>query len=171
MDEGHPAGRHLRWSRPRRSSAAFSIRSRLPGSGTVAVFSVACGAVAFRMRKVYGVVAAVVAVAALLTFPRLFSEAHFATLDGQLTAWWLMLWAADASLRSDARSTIGVGVLAGLTSAAKFTGWLAWLPLVVSRILRAIARQRSGLLLILPAGAAGVLSSSTRRSGITRSTG
>jgi hypothetical protein len=36
---------------------------------------------------------AIAAVAALLTFPRLFAEAHFATLDGQLTAWWLLLWA------------------------------------------------------------------------------
>jgi hypothetical protein len=120
--------------------------------GTVAVFSAACGAVAFRLRKTYGTAAALVAVVALLTLPRLFSEAHFATLDAQLTAWWLILWAADASLRSDARATIGTGVLAGLVSATKFTGWLVWVPLVVSRMLRGDRRQRLGVLLMLPVG-------------------
>ena len=120
--------------------------------GTIGVFSVACGAVAFRMRKEYGTVAAVVAVVALVTFPRIFSEAHFATLDAQLTAWWLMLWAADASMRSDLRSTIGVGMLAGLTTATKFTGWLAWGPLVASRVLTRDRWRRFGLLLIVPVG-------------------
>ena len=56
--------------------------------GTIGIFSLACGAVAFRMRSAYGAVAATVAVIALVTFPRIFSEAHFATLDAQLTAWW-----------------------------------------------------------------------------------
>ena len=120
--------------------------------GTITVFSAACGVVAFRLRKAYGSVAAVGAVAALLTFPRIFAEAHFATLDGQLAAWWLMLWAADASLRSDLVSTIGVGVLAGLTSATKFTGWLAWLPLIASRLFSRDRRRRFGLLLIVPIG-------------------
>jgi hypothetical protein len=120
--------------------------------GTIGIFSLACGGVAFRMRSAYGAVAATVAVIALVTFPRIFSEAHFATLDAQLTAWWLMLWAADASLRSDVRSTIGVGVLAGLTSATKFTGWLAWAPLVASRLLTRDRWRRLGLFIILPTG-------------------
>ncbi len=120
--------------------------------GTVATFSAACGVIAFRLRRLYGTVAAVVAVVALLTFPRIFSEAHFATLDGALTAWWLMLWAADTSKRTDVGSTIGTGVLAGLTAATKFTGWLAWAPLIVSRVFRGDGRQRLALLLILPIG-------------------
>lgn len=120
--------------------------------GTVAVFSLAIGVVAFRMRKLYGATAAIVAAIALLTFPRLFAEAHFATLDGQLTAWWLILWAADASLRTDIASTIGVGIFAGLTSATKFTGWLAWMPLVASRVWSTDRGRWLGLLAIVPIG-------------------
>jgi hypothetical protein len=115
--------------------------------GPITVFSLACGAVAFRLRKSDGVVAALVAPIALLTFPRMFSEAHFATQDAQLTAWWLMLWAADTSTASGTRQAAGVGVLLGLTSATKFTGWI---PLVVSRALRKDAAQRRALLLIVP---------------------
>src|SRR5439155_16490138 len=119
---------------------------------------------AFHVRNTFGTVAAVIAVVALLTFPRLFSEAHFATLDAPLTAWWLMLWAADLLHRSDTASLVRVGVLAGLTSAAKFTGWLAWAPLIASRLITSvgsgfsrIARERDwrpaiGLLVIIPIG-------------------
>jgi hypothetical protein len=150
-DEGHPA-----WAAVPMAAATLLLSGVLHPLttvrlGTVAVFSLGCGVVAFRARKSYGAVAAMVAVISLLTLPRLFSEAHFATLDAQLTAWWLMLWAADASLRTEVRSTVGVGVLAGLTSATKFTGWLAWMPLVASRMLRD-RRQRTALLLIAPIG-------------------
>jgi len=150
--EGHPA-----WAAIPIAAATSLLTGMLhpltaARFGTVAVFSAACGVVAFRLRKAYGTAAAVVAVVALLTFPRIFSEAHFATLDGQLTAWWLILWAADTSMRSDVGSTIGTGLLAGLTAATKFTGWLAWMPLVTSRIVRRDKRQRLGLLLIVPVG-------------------
>ena len=120
--------------------------------GPIAVFSLACGVVAFHARKTFGTVAAIVAVVALLTFPRLFSEAHFATLDGQLTAWWLMLWACDLRQRTDPDALVGVGVLAGLTSAAKFTGWLAWPPLALSRLMTGERRHVAGLLVIAAAG-------------------
>jgi hypothetical protein len=99
--------------------------------GPITVFSLACTAVAVRLKRDYGTVAAVAAPVALLTFPRIFSDAHFATQDGQLTAWWLMVWAAD-SLPARASA---VGVLLGLTSATKFTGWFAWIPVVASRVL------------------------------------
>jgi hypothetical protein len=150
--EGHPAWGVIPMA------AAKALLSGLLGPltaarfATVAIFSAACGAVAFRVRAVYGMTAAIVAVVALLSFPRIFAEAHFATLDGQLTAWWLLLWAADTSLRSDVRSTIGIGILAGLTSATKFTGWLVWMPLAATRILRPDRRQRLALLLIVPIG-------------------
>jgi hypothetical protein len=120
--------------------------------GTIGIFSMACGAVAFRMRNAYGTAAATVTVIALVTFPRIFSEAHFATLDAQLTAWWLMLWAADASLRPDMRSAAGAGILAGLTSATKFTGWLAWGPVIASRLLTRDRWRRFGLLVVIPIG-------------------
>jgi hypothetical protein len=101
--------------------------------GPMAVFSLACAVVAVRLRREYGMVAALAAPIALLTFPRIFSEAHFATQDGQLTAWWLMLWAADSPNLSPVRAGL-VGVLVGLTSATKFTGWFAWIPVLASRV-------------------------------------
>jgi hypothetical protein len=102
--------------------------------GPVTVFSVACAFVAFRAEKEWGNAAAIIAPLALITFPRVFSEAHFATQDGQLTAWWLMLWAVDAPLGAQARDAAGTGVLLGLVTATKFTGWLAWIPVIASRI-------------------------------------
>lgn len=102
--------------------------------GPLTVFSLACACVTYRANKEWGLVAALAAPVALITFPRMFSEAHFATQDGQLTAWWLMLWAADSQLNAGTRHAAGTGVLLGLTTATKFTGWFAWLPLVVSRI-------------------------------------
>lgn len=118
--------------------------------GPITLFSIACGAVAFRLRKEHGLVAALVAPIALVTFPRIFSEAHFATQDGQLTAWWLLLWVADSSLGASLMPAVGVGVLLGLTSATKFAGWLAWLPIIVSRVLRKDRAQRRSLLVLLP---------------------
>ncbi len=118
--------------------------------GSITVFSVACGGVALRLRKDYGAIAGIVAPIALLTFPRIFSEAHFATQDGQLTAWWLLVWVADSSRRPGLRPAFGTGVLLGLTSATKFTGWLAWFPLIVSRAIRKDPAQRRALLVMLP---------------------
>ena len=120
--------------------------------GPITVFSLSSGFVVFRLKKVFGTTAAVVAPIALLTFPRLFSHAHYATLDGQLTAWWLMLWAVDSSFHGSTRSRVWVGVLAGLTSATKFTGWLAWLPLVLSRVVRRGAVEWRWLFAVVPIG-------------------
>ena len=76
--------------------------------GPITVFSIACGAIAFRLKHDYGTIAALVAPIALLTLPRMFSDAHFATQDGQLTAWWLLLWTVDSSVRRSRRTAIAV---------------------------------------------------------------
>jgi hypothetical protein len=117
--------------------------------GPMMVFSAACGMVALVLKRKWGTTAAIAAPVALLTFPRMFSEAHFATQDGQLTAWWLALWAADALLTSS-RSVAGVGVVLGLTSATKFTGWLAWIPLLVVRLIRKDGQPLRQLLIVFP---------------------
>jgi hypothetical protein len=134
--EGHPAG----------FAIVIAIGQWLAGSltdpltagrlGTMTVFSAACAAVAVRLKKDCGTVAAVVAPVVLVTFPRMFSEAHFATQDGQLTAWWLMLWAAQASFSTTTRGAIGLGILLGLTTATKFSGWLAWAPVIASQLIQ-----------------------------------
>lgn len=117
--------------------------------GPVTVFSLACGVVAWRLKHRYGTVAAVAAPIVMLTLPRLFAEAHFATQDGQLTAWWLMLWAVDASRDRGARTALPAGVLLGLTCATKFTGWLAAFPIVLSGLVNR-PREVRRLFIILP---------------------
>ncbi len=123
--------------------------------GPIAVFSLAAGLVTFRVRQSFGTVAALVAAAALLTFPRLFAEAHYVTLDGQLTAWWLAVWAVEAGARrhwrDEARVSAVVGVLVGFTCAVKFSGWAIWAPLVLARLIAADRRRRAaGLLVAVP---------------------
>ena len=150
--EGHPA-----WSAVPLAAATALFKGVLhpltaARLGTIAVFSAACAAVAFRLRQSQGAAAALVAVTSLLTLPRLFAEAHFATLDGQLTAWWLLLWAVSASPHPGLRTALGTGVLAGLTSATKFTGWLAWPPLIAARLFSADRKGRIGVLVIVPVG-------------------
>jgi hypothetical protein len=140
--EGHPAwggalialGKALGGDRLHPLTAARAV--------PVAVFSIACGAVAFRLKRDEGTVAAIAAPAAVLTLPRLFADAHFAALDGQLTAWWLLLWVVDAAPGRSTRKAIGVGILLGLTGATKFTGWFALGPIVASR---AIDNDRSAI--------------------------
>jgi hypothetical protein len=122
--------------------------------GTIAVFSAACGVVAFRLKERYGTAAALGGVVSLLTLPRLFAEAHFATLDAQLSAWWLILWAVDSSRRSSPRRELATGLLGGLTMATKFTGGLAWVSLVTHRLLSGDRHRRIGLLLVVPVGIA-----------------
>jgi hypothetical protein len=151
-DEGHPG-----WG-----AVPTALSSLLLGSvlhtltatrlGAIAVFSGACAAVAYRMRSVYGPAAAIVGVVSLLTFPRLFAEAHLATLDAQLTAWWLMLWVSESAAHGGSRVALRSGLLAGLTAATKFPGWLAWPPVLIARLIRGNRAWRHLLIL----GAAGV---------------
>ena len=118
--------------------------------GPITVFSTAAGAMSLRLKQEYGTVAALVTPIALLTFPRIFADAHFAAGDGQVTAWWLLLWAADTSRRRGPRTALVVGILLGLTCATKFTGWLAVLPVIGSRIVMRNRQQHSELWVLLP---------------------
>ena len=100
------------------------------------LFSLGVGAMFYRLQREYGVWAvSVMAVAALLMMPRVFAHAHFATLDGPLTACWLLAWALFAPACRDWRLLGGFGVALGLTFSAKFTGWLAPLPFLAWAIL------------------------------------
>ena len=66
--------------------------------GPILLFSLAAGAMFYRLQRDYRVwVVSLTAVAALVTMPRLFAHAHFATLDGPLTACWILAWAAFAT--------------------------------------------------------------------------
>lgn len=146
--EGHPA-----WS-----AVPIALGNGLSGFlhpltaarfGPMVVFSLACGAVAYRLHREWGAVAAIAAPIAMLAIPRMFAEAHFATQDGQLTAWWLMLWVADTSRDRRMRNAVLTGALLGLTCATKFTGWFAVIPVVVGAL---VARSRGlrRLLILAP---------------------
>ena len=134
--EGHPAGFALPIALGRWLAAGFVDPLTAARLGPITLFSVACAAIAVRLKKDHGTAAAIVAPVTLITFPRIFSEAHFATQDGQLTAWWLLLWVVQSSLAGGTRTTVALGVVLGLTTATKFTGWLAWAPTIVSEAIR-----------------------------------
>ncbi|MBI3839772.1 MAG: glycosyltransferase family 39 protein [Planctomycetia bacterium] len=111
--------------------------------GPIVLFSLAVGAMFHRLQREYKVLGvSAMAVGALLTMPRLFAHAHFATLDGPLTACWILVWAAFAPACRDWRWIPCFGLTLGLTLSAKFTGWLAPLPFIVWTILY---RDRGGL--------------------------
>jgi hypothetical protein len=154
--EGHPAGFALPIALTQWLGSPFLdplLASRL---GPITLFSAACGFVAVRLKETHGTAAAIVAPAALLTLPRMFSEAHFATQDGQLTAWWLMLWAIQSASiihRPSSivdRVTVALGVVLGFVTATKFTGWLAWAPTVLTEAAQHRVSALRRLLVILP---------------------
>ena len=142
--EGHPAGFAILIAIAQSVAEPLTDPLTAARIGPITLFSVACAAVAVRLKKDCGTAAAVVAPVLLVTFPRMFSEAHFATQDGQLTAWWLLLWTAQSSFSSTVRGAIGLGVALGLTTATKFTGWLAWGPVIASQLIQRnpVALQR-----------------------------
>jgi len=149
--EGHPAGFAIPIAIGR-----FLLEGKLPvllaaRVGPMLVFGFACGIVAAALRRHWGAAAAIVAPIALLTFPRMFSEAHFATQDGQLTAWWLVLWAAELSIPS-ARAAFPSGVALGITAATKFSGCLSAVPVIASRIFTSNRRAIVQLASLLPVG-------------------
>jgi 4-amino-4-deoxy-L-arabinose transferase-like glycosyltransferase len=119
--------------------------------GPIVLFSIAVGAMFYRLQRDYGVPAvSLTAVAALLTMPRLFAHAHFATLDAPLTACWLLTWAAFAPACRDWRWIPCFSLALGLTFSAKFTGWLAPLPFVAWVALYRDARGLRALAVGLP---------------------
>ncbi|MGD9721759.1 MAG: ArnT family glycosyltransferase [Pirellulales bacterium] len=100
--------------------------------GPIVLFSLAAGAMFYRLTVDYRTPAVGgMAVLALVTMPRVFAHAHYATLDGPLTACWILAWAAFVPATRDARWIVPFGFALGLTLAAKFTGWLAIVPLVL----------------------------------------
>lgn len=104
--------------------------------GPMLLFALAVGAMFYRLQRDYQVWAvSAMAVGALLTMPRVLAHAHFATLDGPLTACWLLAWAAFAPALRDWRWTPVFGLALGLTLSAKFTGWLAPLPFLAWALL------------------------------------
>ena len=62
--------------------------------GPILLFSLAAGAMFYRLGRDYSQAAGLAAVLALLLQPRLFAHAHFAICDSPLMACWILAWAA-----------------------------------------------------------------------------
>jgi hypothetical protein len=148
--EGHPAGFALLIALGQWLFSGFLDPLTAARLGPITLFSIACAGVAVRLSNTHGTAAAIVAPVTLLTFPRMFSEAHFATQDGQLTAWWLLLWVIQSASARGWGVTISLGVVLGFTTATKFTGWLAWLPTVMSQVVHRNAAAVRRVFVILP---------------------
>lgn len=95
--------------------------------GPILLFGVASGAMFWRLASDYSLAAGLTGTAALVIQPRLFAHAHFAGLDGTLSACWVLAW-AFFPVHGERWRAAGWGILLGLTMGAKATGWLAPLP-------------------------------------------
>lgn len=97
---------------------------------SVILFGVLLAAIYLRVAGVWGRPAAVVAVVAVGSMPRMFVHNHLAATDGPLAVFWLLtVWAFEAAC-DDRRKWPLVGLAAGLTMSVKFTGFLVIVPLL-----------------------------------------
>ncbi|MBX3411660.1 MAG: glycosyltransferase family 39 protein [Pirellulales bacterium] len=140
--EGHPAfygivitaGRALgeRWLPP-------LAAARL---GPILLFSLAVGCAAWRLAGDYSRVAAIAGSVALVTMPRLFAHAHYASFDGPLTSCWLIAWAFFEPARRGGWRFLPFGVALGTTLACKSPGWFAPLAFLLVSL---VTRDRAGI--------------------------
>jgi len=134
--EGHPALYGMLIVAGRWISQAWLSPLSAARFGPTMLFAAATGALFYRIGRDRSIVAAVAAVAALMTMPRMFAHAHFALLDGPLTSCWVLAWAVflPASRSADHRfrwsAAVVWGIVLGMTLSSKATGWIAPIPFV-----------------------------------------
>lgn len=96
--------------------------------GPILLFSLAAGAMFYRLGRAYSTAAALGGVAALILLPRMFAHAHFASFDGPLVSCWILAWAAFVPERAGWPRAVPFGIALGMTLSSKATGWIAPLP-------------------------------------------
>ncbi|MGQ9769713.1 MAG: ArnT family glycosyltransferase [Thermogutta sp.] len=156
--EGHPALYGIVIALGRSLAPGFLDPLTRYRFGPILLFSVAIGAVVYRLAGMAGPVTAAAAFLCIFLQPRLFAHAHFASFDGPVTAWWMLAWACCPFFEhrnssaiegcSRIRSTILWGVILGATMSTKATGWFAIVPFVVWAIVR---RKREVVLRVMAA--------------------
>ncbi len=142
--EGHPAFYGIVIAVGQWISSAWLQPLDAARFGPMMLFSLAAGAMFYRMWRDYSVAVAVGAVAALMLLPRMFAHAHFASFDGPLTSCWVLAWATFPVIRDpsasrgvllvrqlNCRTNILWGIALGMTLSCKATGWIAPLPFLV----------------------------------------
>ena len=126
--EGHPAFYGIAIAAGRWLSGQWLGPLESARFGPMLLFGLAAGAMFYRLGREYSVAAGLGAVAALMTLPRMFAHAHFASCDGPLTSCWILAWATFAAGRASRRWAILWGITLGMTLSSKATGWIAPLP-------------------------------------------
>ena len=138
--EGHPALYGIVISLGQGLAQSWLVPLTASRLGPMMLFGIAAGGMFYRLMRQYSFAAAVGAAAALVTMPRLFSHAHFASFDGPLMSCWMLAWATFAPTiagtgnlprKSSWRRfwlTLMWGAALGGTMSCKFTGWLAIAP-------------------------------------------
>lgn len=128
--EGHPAFYGIVIAAGRAAAHAFLRPLESARSGPIVLFSLACGAMFYRLARQYSMLAAAAAVGALLLLPRVFAHAHFASCDGPLLSGWILAWATFAGACRRWPYALLWGVMLGITLSTKAPGWFAPIPFV-----------------------------------------
>ncbi|MDR0703718.1 MAG: hypothetical protein LBF88_01890 [Planctomycetaceae bacterium] len=106
--------------------------------GSLVFFSLAIGAVFYRLQQEFDSVTAIFGVVSILLIPRLFAHAQIAAYDSALMAAWLFSWVFFPYVLKSGWGAFGFGVAVGLTTASKFSGCGVLLPPVLWLIVRLI---------------------------------
>ncbi|MDR2705110.1 MAG: hypothetical protein LBC02_04955 [Planctomycetaceae bacterium] len=106
--------------------------------GSLVFFSLAIGAVFYRLQQEFDYVTAFFGVVSILLIPRLFAHAQIAAYDSALIAAWLFSWALFPYVLKSDWGAFGFGIAVGLTIASKFSGCGVLLPPVLWLIVRLI---------------------------------
>ncbi|HVC97292.1 MAG TPA: glycosyltransferase family 39 protein [Pirellulales bacterium] len=118
------------------------------------LFSLAASAAAYRLCRTVSPVAAFVGVTAMVSLPRLFAHAHFASFDGPLMSCWILAWAIFEPALCKAGWSVVWGAALGATMSCKFTGFLAPLPFMFWTIAFGGRKAARALAIGLPTAAA-----------------
>lgn len=118
--------------------------------GPIVFFSIAVGALYYRMARQFSQCAAIGTVAAIVLLPRLFAHAHFASFDGPLTSAWILSYALFAPACNRLRWAVVFGIVLGMTLSCKATGFIAPFPFVVWAIVYRDRRAIRALALAAP---------------------
>ena len=140
--EGHPAFYGLLIAAGRAVAPGFLSPLSQARFGPLLLFSLAVGAMFYRLWNDFSAATAVVGTTALLTLPRLVAHAHFASIDGPLMSLWMLAWCAFPPARRGQAGAMAFGILLGMTMSTKATGWLAPVPFLVWAI---VYRDRGAL--------------------------
>jgi len=158
--EGHPAFYGLAIAAGQAIGGRWLAPLAAARLGPMTLFALAAGAMFYRLARNYSLPAALGGVLALLTLPRMFGHAHFASFDGPLTAGWIAAWAtfwpATRTLPTHGlllRSLLWGAVL-GVALSCKFTAWAMLAPLLLWTLVYRSAAAARCLAIGLPAALA-----------------